>query len=263
VTVTVWSADPFFQYPQTTVATTEGPVALPILYYDDSQCMGLFLVDHAAAQAMVSDRGLEAVRVAGGKALAGVAFYEYRETSIGVYNEVGVAIAVVPAATPAPALPLLSMLGSLDKGRVGFFIVDLPVTTAAACAAGREIWGYPKFVTPIQFSLEGARFSGAVADPAGAGNIVEMSGDAGFGTPGPILNLILYSRRDSALLRTLVNTRGGGRTCLAGSMRLRVGASQHPMAQRLRALGLADARPALVMHSRRLQLRLNAGAVLP
>ncbi len=261
--MTAWSADPFFQYPQTTVATSEGPVALPILYYDDSQWMGLFLVDHKAAQAMVHADGLDAVRVAGGKALVGVAFYEYRETSIGVYNEVGVALAVVPTGTPMPTLPLLSMLGSLDKGRVGFFIVDLPVTTAAACAAGREIWGYPKFVSPIQFSLVGDRFAGAVSDPAGAGSILDMSGVAGVGIPGPILDLILYSRRDGALLRTLVNTRGGGRTCLAGSMRLRVAASEHPMAQRLRALGLADARPALVMHSQRLQLRLNAGAVLP
>lgn len=261
--MTAWHDDPFFQYPRTRAATSEGAVDLPILYFDDSQCMGLFLVDHAAAQAMVQGEGLDAVRVVGGKALVGVAFYEYRDTSIGVYNEVGVAIAVVPAGTAAPRLPLLSMLGSLDKGRVGFFIVDLPVTTPAACAAGRELWGYPKFVTPIRFFLERDRFTGGVSDPSGTCDIVDLSGEPGLGVRGPILDLILYSRREGTMLRTLVNTRGGGRSCLPGTMRLRVGPSGHPMAVRLRALGLDGARPALVMHSHRLQLRLNAGAVLP
>jgi hypothetical protein len=258
-----WSADPFFQYPRTTFDTSEGKVELPILYFDDSQLMALFLVDREKAQAMVQGEGLEAVRFAGGKALVGVAFYEYRETSIGDYNEVGVAIAVVPAGTPAPAIPLLSMLGSLDKRRVGFFIVDLPVTTRAACAAGCELWGYPKFVTPIPFSLKGNVFRGAVVDPDGGGNIVELSGKAGAGIAGPILNLVLYSRHGGSSLRTLVNTRGGGRICLPGTMRLKVSRVGHPMAGRLTALGLEDAAPAIVMRSDRLQLRLNAGAVLP
>ncbi len=258
-----WHADPFFQYPRTPFATSEGSVDLPILYYDDSQLLALFLVDYDAAQAQVRDHGMDAVRFVGGKALAGVAFYEYRETTVGVYNEVGVAIAVVPSGTPAPAMPMLSMLGSLDKGRVGFFIIDLPVTTAAACAAGREIWGYPKFVTPIRFSLTGDRFSGAVSDPGGAGELLSLSGEAGAGMPGPLLDLILYSRHQGAMLRTLVNTRGGGRICLPGSMRLTVPGNTHPMAQRAAALGLHGATPALVMHTHRLQLRLNAGAVLP
>lgn len=261
--MTAWHADPFFQYPRTTFATSEGNVELPILYYDDSQVLALFLVDYDRAQAMVRGEGMEAARFVGGKALVGVAFYEYRQTSIGVYNEVGVAIAVVPAGTRSPSFPLLSMMRSLDKGSVGFFIVDLPVTTAAACAAGREIWGYPKFVTPIRFALKGERFSGTVTDPESEVDLLELAGDTGAGIPGPLLDLILYSRRSGALLRTLVNTRGGGLICLPGTMRLKVSGSAHAMARRLVALGLDDAMPAVVMRSDRLQLRLNAGAALP
>lgn len=258
-----WDADPFFQYPRTSVATSAGEVQLPILYYDDSQCMGIFLVEHAVAQAMVEAEGLDAVRVAGGSALAGVAFYEYRQTSIGNYNEVGVAIAVVPRGTPVPRLPALDMVRSLDKARVGFFILDLPVTTAIACAAGRELWGYPKFVTPIRVTLDGSHFRGGVSDPAGGGDIVTMIGNAGAAMPSPLLNLVLFSRHEGALLRTLVQTRGGGRVALPGSIKLTVGPSSHPMAHRLRQLGLDGASPAVVMYSERLQLRLNAGAPLP
>ena len=259
-----WQSDLFFQYPRNTVATSEGKVEMPILYYDNSVMMALFRVDSNKAQALVAEQGLQVVRTLGGKALAGLAFYQYRDTSIGVYNEVGVAIAVVPSGTKAPRYPLVSMLNTLDKAPVGFCILDLPVTTPAACAAGREIWGYPKFVTPIAFSLKGSQFDGVVTDPDTHQDLLHLSGKAGAGIPGPLLDLVLYSRHNAGLLRTLVNTRGGAHICLPGSMRATVSdSSTHPMAQRLRALGLHHARPAFVFHSHALQLRLNAGAVLP
>lgn len=258
-----WQNDRFFQYPRNTLSTSEGEVVMPILYYDDSVMMALFRVDYDQAQALVGDPDLQVVRFLGGKALVGMAFYQYRDTSIGDYNEVGTAIAVVPRGTPAPRWPLLSMLNALDKASVGFCILDLPVTTAAACAAGREIWGYPKFVTPIGFSLQGRHFDGSVTDPVTGKDLVRLSGATGLAVPGPLLDLVLYSRHQGQRLRTLVNTRGGAHIGLPGSLRLTVSDSAHPMAQRLHTLGLNQARPAFVFHSHALQLRLNAGAALP
>jgi hypothetical protein len=47
-------------------------------------------------------------------------------------------------------------------------------------------------------------------------------------------------------------------------MQLKVSASSaHPMAERLRRLGLDGARPFCVSRSDALQLRLNAGAAIP
>ena len=255
--------DFFFQYPRTPFQTSEGAVDLPIFYYDNSVLMALFRVDYDKAQAMVADEGLDAVRVSGGKALVGLAFYEYRETSIADYNEVGLAIAVVPKGTRAPKFPMLDMLKPLDKASVGYFIVDLPVTTPAACAGGREIWGYPKFVTNIDFSLRGNGFDGSVTDPDTGKNLLRMAGKTGLGLPGPLLDLVLYSRLQGQMLRALVNTRGGAKICLPGSMSVEVCASEHPMADHLRELGLNNAKPFMLFYSHALQLRLNAGAVLP
>ncbi len=258
-----WQNDMFFQYPRTALATSEGSVDMPILYYDNSVLMAMFRIDYDRAEALVADQGLEAVRFFGGKALAVAAFYQYRETSIAAYNEVGIAIAVVPKGTAVPSFPMFSLLDSLDKAPVGFCVIDLPVTTSAACTAGKDLWGYPKFVTPIRFSLQGGRFDGAVATPGTGEDLVQFSGKVGVGVPAPLLDLVLYSRHNGQMLRTLVNTRGGCRACLPGSMRLRVSDGEHPMAQRLKALGLNDAKPLLVFHSHTLQLRLNAGAALP
>ena len=260
--MTPWNQDPFFQYPLISAPTSQGAVDLPILYYDNSNMIAMFWVDYDAAQNIVGPQELTAIRFAGGKALVALAFYEYRHTAIAPYNEVGVAIAALPNGCTAPKFPLLSLFYKLDTNRAGFYVVDLPVTTPAACAAGREIWGYPKFVTPISFSLDGARFSGTVSDPERQTSLLSLSGSAGMGIPGPLLDLVLYSRLEGKLLRTLVNTRGGGKIALGGSIRLSVSDSNHVMSRNLRALGLQNARPAFVSYTHTLQLRLNAGAVL-
>lgn len=256
------NCDPFFQYPQTNYPTSEGDVAMPILYFDDSNFIAMFFVDFDRAQALVRPDSLEAVRFSNGKALAAVAFYEYRLTSIGSYNEVGVGIAATPPGTPLPKRPLLSLLRHPDNNRIGFNIIDLPVTTPAACAAGRDIWSYPKFVTPISFSLKGRRFTGSVTDPVTSSDLVTLSGCAGLGVRGPLLDLVLYSRHQGQTLRATAITRGGGMVCLPGSMRLKVSTSNHRMAENLRRLGLDNAKPAFVSYTHKLQLRLNAGAVV-
>jgi hypothetical protein len=226
--------------------------------------MALFRVEANRARSLVTDPGLEVVPSLGGKVLVVVAFYQYRQTAIGVYNEVGVAIHVGPKGTKRPTRPLTELIGPLDKMISGFHIVDLPVTTDAACAAGREVWGYPKFTTPIGFDLDGRRFLGTVTNPADGGEMVRLEGRAGLGIPGPLLDLTLYSRHEGQLLRTLVNTRGGARLACGGSMRLTVNTgTAHPMAVRLDTLGLQGAQPWCVAYSNRLQLRLNAGAPVP
>jgi hypothetical protein len=38
------------------------------------------------------------------------------------------------------------------RRRLGAYIHRLPVTTAFSCAAGRDIWGFPKFVADVSFT---------------------------------------------------------------------------------------------------------------
>ncbi len=259
-----YTDDPFFQYPTTVFSSSQGEVSLPILYFDTRNMVAMFWVEYTAAAALIDDPDLRLVRFRGNKALATVAFFEYRDTTVGVYNEVGVALAVTPRCVVQPAWPLLSLYRAPDRRQIGFHILDLPVTTAAACAAGREIWGFPKFITPISFAQGLAGFDGVVQDPDGGGPVLTLAGRAGLGLPAPPLSLVLYSRHaDGALLRSIVNVRGGVHACLPGSLRLHVGSSTHAMGQRLVALGLNDARPFLVQQTDAFQSRLNQGARLP
>jgi hypothetical protein len=92
------------------------------------------------------------------------------------------------------------------------------VTTEPANVGGREIYGYPKFVTEIPFKLEDGAFSAAVLDRAGASrsDVQRPTGHWRSVTP---LSLVLYSVLNGARLRT-GSTCAAGPGCAAGQLQL-------------------------------------------
>jgi hypothetical protein len=176
-----------------------------------------------------------------------------------VYNEVGTAIfALRPG--ERPRLGWADLLMPPRRRTIGAYVVDLPVTTRAANAAGRELWGYPKFVTQIPFRLHGREFECAVLDPEQDAPIVSLGGRMGPGLPAPPLSLMTYTQLDGALLRTHVDVRGRITVHAPGSLRLHLGPSQHRMAENLRLLELDGARPRVVMRTERFQSKLWPGS---
>ena len=251
------AADRFFAGPRITCSTSAGDVQLPITYHDVTNVVAMFWGSRAVAAQFVARAGLQLALARRDRALVALSFYEYRETSIGSYNEVGLAVFAVPPEWRRMPLGLAELYAPLTLRRLGAHVIDLPVTTAAANAAGRELWGYPKFVTKIPFELRGRAVRGSVLDPDRDGVICSLEGLIGRGVPAPPMSLMTYSRRDGELLRTHVNVRGRVTIGRPGTVVLRVGASQHRMAANLRALGLDDARPLAVLASDRFQSVLH------
>ncbi|MFZ5531477.1 MAG: acetoacetate decarboxylase family protein [Pseudomonadota bacterium] len=253
--------DPFFQFPRESRATPAGAVELPIFYFDTTAVLAFFRADAAAARALLPP-GLELAVEWGGNTIAGLALYEYRDTSVGGYNEVGLALPVYQSGNGRPRRRWQDLFARSDERALGFHILDLPVTTELANAAGRGLWNFPKFVTRIPFRLTTGRLDCEVRAPNGGGAIMTLAGATRALLPLPSVDLVLYSELEGQWLRTLVNTRGGMRLHVPGTVRLAVGAASHPMAQRLRDLGLDGARPLALLSSTEFQSRLNAGAVV-
>jgi hypothetical protein len=262
------AADPFFAVPRTVAATSEGPVELPILYSRTRNINALFLVERARVAAALADAGARGLAPAcewRGSTLVALCCFEYHDTSIGAYKEIGLAVAVVPAGVrPGVGHWLRLLSGADDPAReVGFYVLHLPVTTATACAVGREIWGLPKFVTPIHYGRAGNTVEIGLADPFHPDDrgraILELSGKLGAWLPSPALSPLLYSQLQGRWLRTAVNVRGRGHLHGGGGVRLHLGTSPHPMAGTLSSLGLSGARPLFIVDTDRLQSRLNAG----
>lgn len=194
--------------------------------------------------------------------LGGLAWYEYRDTDIGSYREVAVAVSVQPRNRRPSLLPRLNLWAPSSRRKVGFHILHLPVTTRVACAAGVELWGFPKFVTDISLEIKQDVIVGEVQDPETAETIVRLSGDVFGGLPLPGSDLVLYSQRGSVPLRTVVKTRVWFSSLGGSSFHLLPGYSRHPMAETIRSLGLHERHPWLVQFSRSFQSRLPLGIPL-
>lgn len=257
------SRNRFFDVPQTTWRCSEGEVDMPIFYQEGANVMALFTSPLEAVKAELEGTGMVPAAVIGDRAVVGVSMYEYRVTSAGAYNEVGVAVPVFQQGQPRPLLGTLDFLRTAHERRMGFYILDLPVTTAIANAAGREFWGFPKFVTDIEFNWQGGHFHCAVMEPGTQRPIMTLGGHPRPMVPVPAMDMVLYSNLENRSLRTLINIRNGMSWNFPGGMRLDTGAGEHPMGERLRRLELGGRRPFTVLSTPRFQSRLNAGVEVP
>lgn len=257
--------DVFFQVPQSVVSTSEGAVALPIMYYDASALYAFFLTGADRVAGVLGSPRLTPAVTFGGRSLVAVACYEYRDTSVGAYNEVGVAacVSVDGERLAFGGWPdLIATLTRPEQRRVGMHVLDLPVTTGAANAAGREIWGFPKFVTQIAYHHSGRRFDCTVAAPGG-GTLMALGGRTGLPVPVLPTSLALYSELDGQLLRSTVNARGRSWLASGRGLRLRAPGGGHPMSRHLEVLGLDGCAPLAVTWTHHFQSRLNAGVAAP
>jgi hypothetical protein len=236
-----------------------GEVELPVVYRDASAVYAFFRLDLDRAAEVLAGTPLTPAPFARGTALAVVAAYDYRDTSVGPYREVGSALAVVPRGVAIPTLPLFHLLRAPVRGDLGWHVLDLPVTGELANVGGRELWGFPKFTTSIDVRVTEGALRVVVEAPTGEEPILTLAGRAGPGLPLGAPDLVFYTVRSGALLRTLVEARGRFHTGLGRWITLEVGGQEHPMARRLAALGLHGARPSAVQVCRRYQAILHAG----
>ncbi len=123
---------------------------LPILYFREDSFALFFSASVEKVRKFLPSQNLRPVLLSKKKAVVVIAAFNYVETSIGPYGELGIAIPVVHMRRPLPVLPLIRE--SSCKG-FGMWVAHLPVTTTVAKEAGRQVWGYPKFVADMDFKV--------------------------------------------------------------------------------------------------------------
>jgi hypothetical protein len=84
-----------------------------------------------------------------GTGLITVCFFEYRDTSIGPYNEVAISVPI--NFPPATFLGKQSALSMMRKNKFPIYVHHLPVTTEIAKEGGVYFFNYPKFLAEIEF----------------------------------------------------------------------------------------------------------------
>ncbi|MEV0625304.1 hypothetical protein [Nonomuraea wenchangensis] len=250
---------PFLTVPTHAVDGPGGSVELPIRCRDGDALTAYFAAHPAVAAGLLEGTGLgPAVRVAG-RALVAVHAARNRHTTAGGFGELQVGV-VVPGPfrrrSRSPVWP--DLLRAADLRRSGSFLVGSAVDATAVRALGPRLWGGETYLTPLDVRL-GARSAHVSADL-----ILTLRGRLGPGLPLNDPGLVGYAREAGAVLRSCVRTRGRARLHAAPSLRLAVAPrSAHPLADRLRELGLDGARPLLCLSATTRQALRDAAVPVP
>ncbi len=217
-------------------------VTLPVRFTDAELAAATFTVRPAHAAACLAGTGLRPFTVAG-RALSVLMLVHYGEWVLGSYDEVGVGLL-----TRGPG------------GRRGLHIVDLPVTGEFTREAGQDIWALPKWLMRSDLRFDGRSASITVHD----GDTFVMRAVLRAGRVGVPFDMpartAVWSRLDrgaqaGVLLRGVAAMRSRGLHVGRGSARIELG--DHPMAERMAALGMTR-RALLTMRARQFSGTLDA-----
>jgi hypothetical protein len=226
-----------------------GELELPVRYTDGSALACIYRVDLAAAREVVASESFEPLPV-GGKAMAQLMALEYRESSVGPYNELGVLVLARRRGSIPSAMRTLMAPASVEDA--GWYVVSLPVTTGFTCASGREIWGFPKYVTRIDTDFDRDRVEVILGEEL----VIEHR--ARFGMPMPAPPYVFFSELDGRLVRTVVPTKHKLRMGGARSVRLHI-TGNGPTSDAVRRLGLETRRPMMAARADHLDFTLPQG----
>lgn len=259
-------ADQFFNVRVKKVPTTKGDIDLPILYYDYGYAYFLFWADYDRVINKLDGTVFRPCKFFNGKAGVLLNFFEYRNSAIGPYNEVGLSVLCHFQKLIRPGSFIAQFLKDAKKWTMGAYVIDLPVSTEIAYVGGKEIWSYPKFVTDIIVDLKGKRFHGVVDDPVLKQPIFTLKGKIGFlgtGVATSNASFISHTTHKGKALRTLTEVDARFKTNVGFSGRLTVNdRSTHRMATNLVDMGLKNKKPFLVMYCEKARMKLNEGTLM-
>jgi Acetoacetate decarboxylase (ADC) len=207
------------------------PGKLPCFYYDTSLMLALFPARYRALRNLMPDPRFVPARLAPGLGVVTVACFEYRDSDIGPYNEVGISV-LLNHPSFRLNLPGRALLDGARHGQVHSFMLHLPVTTEVAMRAGIEVAGFPKFLASIDFDDGAERRSCLLAEDGE--RILSFSGERLRPTDHVERQFFvhLWMDRQPQRIEFKVSQLEAGRSFRRGAATLELGA-RHPMAREL------------------------------
>jgi hypothetical protein len=141
---------PFFKdTPKKTLDMAGQSMEFPIFCYDVRFITAIFTARISALKRLLPHRRFKPIQAWPGTGMLGIAAFEYRDTSIGPYNEIAIAI---PAKFPSRfVFPGLSALKMMRENLFPVYIHHLTVTTEIALKAGIHFYNFPGFLAEITF----------------------------------------------------------------------------------------------------------------
>lgn len=207
-------------------------IILPSVVRDATAAVAFYLVSAKAAQGLITESGLRIAKVLPGRTICTITAVDYKDSDLDRYHEIALTFFVhEPGSRP---LPFVGALAGMLRGTLGAYVHWLPVDQEFTCAAGRQIWGFPKFITQIDLEREDdlERATLTVDGELVLRQTVRAGGTRSFADR----EQISYSMLDGVLHRIPSDMSAEEMGARRGGATLELGA--HPMADELRSLGL-------------------------
>lgn len=216
-------------------------VTLPVEITSARLTAAVFTTPLAEASRLLGATPLRPFAVLG-RAIGMIMCLHYDEFALKTYDEVGV-----------------GLLARGPSGPPGLHLIDLPVTGAFTREAGQDFWALPKWLMDADLRFSKMETDVVVRDRAG--EVMRASFRHGrvrlpfaIRAALPSWSYLEHGAQAGRLLRGRLPMRLSGVRVGRGDFRVRLGA--HPMAERMRALGMTG-KPLLTVHADRLHGRLG------
>ncbi|MBD2858988.1 acetoacetate decarboxylase family protein [Spongiibacter sp. KMU-158] len=210
-------------------------ISLPVRIDEASMMMHFYTVKTAVVRRILADTGFTPVELFPGRALMQLIGVDYRRNDLGDYNEAAI---LFPVTTPGQApvrVPLLGALSRMASGKLDNFVYRMPVDQPFTTHAGRFIWGFPKWVSKVDFELDDKRVRTRFEDDGEL--IFDINAAANGRRKMPEQEAPSLTVRHGRASRIVGSTWGEGFTFKLGGKKPEIGNS-HPLAKLLRELGL-------------------------
>ncbi|HUT70785.1 MAG TPA: acetoacetate decarboxylase family protein [Desulfatiglandales bacterium] len=141
---------PFFKdTPRRSLDMAGQSLEFPVFYYDVRFIIAAFTAKTTALRKLLPHPKFKPIQIWPGVGMLGIAAFEYRDTSVGPYNEIAITIPI--KFPPGFIMPGLSAIKMIRKNLFPVYIHHLPVTTEIAHKFGIHFYNYPKSLAEITF----------------------------------------------------------------------------------------------------------------
>ncbi len=231
---------------------------LPILYFRDDFFGLYFSASYRKVKAIMPSPNLHPLRLPHGRAVIVIAAYNYRDTTIGPYGEIPVAIPVVFNSKKGPISSLVPLLRESNYPGFGVLVQHLPVTKVVARDAGRGEWGYTKFVADMTFRATPEYFQCSMKEKQT--HILDLHVPRKGVRVTDKRPLTTYSVKQGQLIKTVIKQYGIKRVgILPKGAHVKFG--NHPMAESIKNLDIAK-KPFMSMYYTERSGVLPSGTVM-
>ncbi len=148
-------------------------INVPVRYTESRAYMAFFPASIDRVNAVIQSKRVRPVSILGKKCLLGVTVFDYKKCDVGPYREIALSIPVLlDSSIRIPVIPLIfeRMFSSL-----GFFALQLAITSTVARKHSEQIFGYPTYGNNISVDISSSDEKSSISTYDGQHLIAELS----------------------------------------------------------------------------------------